>query len=142
MKLNKFLLLIFTWVLISQGQAIAGSSLSDQIKSMCSAKWGTKYSMVKFCIDRESVAARDVARLQKTTPKEILNPCLQKWGIKMSMVKFCIDRESRALNHLGTSQDSISPEILIMCRAKWGDKYSMVKFCAEREQAAKETLER
>ena len=120
-------LLAFALVFSPTPIVLAAPSLTEQIKTMCSEKWGTEYSMVKYCIDKEVSAARYVSKIQGDVPKEILGPCFKKWGIEMSMVKYCIemsmvkyciDKEAGALSDLGRIKESFDPEIMERCRAK------------------------
>ena len=42
------------------GSANSASSVAGNIRSRCERKWGTDYEMVRYCIDRQSEAARSL----------------------------------------------------------------------------------
>ncbi len=70
---------------------------SDIILNNCKAKWKTNYSMVKYCVDKQTKAKRSLPRQNST----ILNNCKAKWKTNYSMVKYCVDKQTKAKRELG-----------------------------------------
>jgi len=70
---------------------------SNTILNNCRAKWKTNYSMVKYCMDKQTKAKRSLPRQNST----ILNNCRAKWKTNYSMVKYCVDKQTKAKRELG-----------------------------------------
>ena len=77
---------------------ISGISHADNtILNKCKIKWGTDYSMVKYCVNKQTQAKNSIPRANST----ILNNCKTKWGTDYSMVKYCVDKQNKAKRELG-----------------------------------------
>ncbi|MBE0513688.1 hypothetical protein [Sulfurimonas sp.] len=66
------------------------------IKNSCSDKWRVDYSMVKYCIDKQTKAKNTIDLSYYSY--EIKNFCSNKWGTDYSMVKYCMDKQTAAKN--------------------------------------------
>ena len=69
----------------------------SSILENCQAKWGTDYSMVKYCVDKQTKAKQELPKQSSI----ILNNCKAKWGTDYSMIKYCVDKQTKAKNALG-----------------------------------------
>lgn len=78
---------------INESQGIIDSSdvIRDIIKPNCVKKWGTDYSMVEYCINKQKEA---YISLQNSTDAIIFDACVKKWKEDFSMIKYCVDKQS------------------------------------------------
>jgi len=95
------------------------------IQSSCEQKWGSDYSMVKYCIDKQEDAKRKVSARSGA----IRTRCEQKWGADYSMVEYCIDKQTTAKGKIDSMYRNSSRRQ--HCERKWGTDYSMVEYCIE-----------
>ena len=89
----------------------------DLIKTFCADKWGTDYRMQRYCIDKETVAYREVVDwivantdlrdgIASTPLDHIAIGCLSKWalpndaGCQWTMVRYCINTQVEAYEAL------------------------------------------
>lgn len=72
------------------------NKIDNIIKNNCSNKWGIDYSMVKYCIDKQTNAKNAIDLSYYSY--EIKNFCSNKWGTDYSMVKYCMDKQTTAKN--------------------------------------------
>ena len=86
--MKKIILLLILITAVSNGSSIM---------SECKQKWKTDYSMVKYCVDKQTKAQRSLPRQSST----ILNNCKAKWKTDYSMVKYCVDKQTKAKRELG-----------------------------------------
>ncbi len=69
----------------------------DVILNNCRTKWKTDYSMVKYCVDKQTKAKHSLPRQSST----ILSNCKAKWKTDYSMIKYCVDKQTKAKRSLG-----------------------------------------
>ena len=113
-----------------------------EVKAECSAKWGTKYEMVAYCIDRRKEGFDNFSYVRNHTGPnfgETLDHCAEKWGIKWDMVSYCTEKQLDALNKLASTvasvPEQIGIEIQVACDEKWRPDWPMVVYCMERQVA-------
>jgi len=111
-----------------------------EVKAECSAKWGAKYDMVAYCIDRRKEGFERFAFVRNNTGPifdETLDHCATKWGIKWDMVSYCTDKQMDAINKLADTVASVPEqtglEIQVACDEKWRPDWAMVVYCMERQ---------
>ncbi len=71
---------------------------SSIIMANCKSKWGTDYSMIKYCVNKQTNAYNSIAYLPNN---EIMRACRNKWNTDYSMIKYCINKQSNAKRNLG-----------------------------------------
>ncbi|MCK5536071.1 MAG: hypothetical protein KAI79_04545 [Bacteroidales bacterium] len=76
----------------------AQNSYSSNIMSNCEGKWGTDYRMVKYCVDKQTKAFREIDNVPNGIIKQ---QCEEKWGVDYRMVKYCVDKQTEAKRSLG-----------------------------------------
>lgn len=69
------------------------SSNSQSIRENCEKKWGDDYSMIKYCIEKQSKAKINVSSYPYDN---IRKNCENKWGDDYSMVEYCIKKQTDA----------------------------------------------
>ena len=87
--------LILTAALIA---TLSADSALNEIKSKCVSEWGTDYSMIKYCFNKQ---ARARSILVGYPNNEIKSSCKRQWGTDYSMVKYCFDKQTKAKRELG-----------------------------------------
>ena len=87
--------LILTAALIA---TLSADSALNEIKSKCVSEWGTDYSMIKYCFNKQ-VRARSI--VVGYPDNEIKSSCKRQWGTDYSMVKYCFDKQTKAKRELG-----------------------------------------
>ncbi len=75
-----------------------GSVSWADIMGDCQKKWGTDYSMVKYCVDKQTAAKRNVSSLPDNN---IMKKCTEKWRADHTMVKYCYEKQAEAKRSLG-----------------------------------------
>ena len=120
----------------SSSSRYTDSSFSSIIMSQCKDKWDTNYRMVKYCVNNQKTAKRNLSR-QNISPT-IKRQCEAKWGTNYRMVKYCVDNQTTAKGDL--TRQNIDPTIKRHCKDKWGTNYRMVKYCVDNQTAAKRSL--
>lgn len=116
------------------------TSTKNTISDRCSNKWGTDYRMVKYCVDKQQTALRNLNRRGNSLHSEIGRHCTNKWSSNYSMVKYCIDKQQTALRTINLKINSIPSEITRHCTDKWNSDYRMVKYCIDKQQTALQNL--
>ncbi len=119
---------------VQERNAAAASFSRNTIYSNCKAKWGTDYSMVEYCIKKQSKANSNVQRHRGG----IRARCEQKWGSDYSMVEYCIKKQSKANSNVQQYRGDIKTR----CEQKWGKDYSMVEYCIKKQTQAKNNINR
>lgn len=122
----------------------------NQVKAECSAKWGTQYDMVKFCIDKRQEGWLKFSAFKErfgNTPliEPSLSHCAEKWGQQWDMVQFCTEKQFEGLETLSNTLDTLpvetGKEIQSTCAAKWYPQFDMVAYCAEKQSTAWRALQ-
>lgn len=67
------------------------------IRENCEKKWEDDYSMIKYCIDKQTQAKNDILSYPADNIK--IN-CEKKWEEDYSMVKYCIEKQTKAKNSI------------------------------------------
>jgi len=80
------------------GLTVLSVVLSADILSECKSKWKTDYSMIKYCVNKQTVSRGVVVNLYDS---EIKSSCMKKWGTDYSMVRYCINKQQKAKRELG-----------------------------------------
>ena len=97
-----------------------------KIEENCRNKYSNDARMIRYCVNKEHEAQRDVDRL-KGAPTEILNYCYEKWN-EWSMREHCINREVEAKNNVFKLTIEVSADIRRHCIKKW-DTWGMREHC-------------
>lgn len=132
-------------LILSATAATAGGYSPNQVKAECSAKWGSQYDMVKFCIDR-----RHEGWTGYTSIKEALGGndnfapslmhCEGKWDHQWDMVLFCARKQMEGMGTLVDILEAlpkeIGQEIAGTCFPKWEPQFDMIAYCAEKQSNA------
>lgn len=107
--MNKILLVAIVAVaFLTQAQA---AEHEDNIKQHCTQKWGTDYSMIEYCMDRQLQAAQVRVNLYHDEIREdpdrvmMMMACLEKWSWPQGdhdweMVNYCYEQQSEAYQRL------------------------------------------
>ena len=75
-----------------------GSFSYADIIDKCQEKWGTNYKMIKYCVDKQNKAKRDISYL---ADDDIMRRCTDKWGTNYNMIRYCVDKQAKAKASLG-----------------------------------------
>lgn len=146
----KKIILTATATLLLSAQISTAEYASDQVKAECSAKWGTQYDMVKYCMDKRQAGWVKFSAFKDefgNTPliKPSLDHCADKWGQQWDMVQYCTEKQFEGLetlsNTLETLPVEIGNEIQSTCAAKWYPQFDMVAYCAEKQSNAWRALQ-
>ena len=67
--------------------------ISRSIRENCEEKWEDDYSMVKYCIEKQTNAKSNISSYSHDN---IRTNCENKWGDDYSMVEYCIKKQTEA----------------------------------------------
>lgn len=146
----KTIILATTAALLFSAQVSAAEYAASLVKAECSAKWGTQYDMVKYCIDKRHEGwVKFSAFKEKFGNTPLIEPslghCAEKWGQQWDMVQYCTEKQFEGLETISSTLESlpvkIGEEIQSTCAAKWYPQFDMVAYCAEKQSNAWRALQ-
>ena len=73
------------------------NNYSDIIMNDCQKKWNTDYSMVEYCVKKQTKAYNSITSFPNNI---ILRQCKEKWNTDYSMVKYCYEKQAEAKRNL------------------------------------------
>ncbi|MFW8636695.1 hypothetical protein [Cribrihabitans pelagius] len=132
-------------LLLSATSAAAEDYSPDQVKAECSAKWGSQYDMVKFCINKRQEGWTGYTAIEKSLGGNAnfapsLRHCERKWDQQWDMVLFCARKQMEGMGALVDILDTlpaeIGREVAGTCIPKWEPQFDMIAFCAEKQSSA------
>ena len=134
--------------------AFSGSGQSydkTAVRAFCDAKWGSDFSMVKYCVDQQSAAGNELDELLASYPtdgreRRVLIRCTEKWNKDLEMIVYCAQGQYDALDEIASYAPSGVPvEVLSgireRCSEKWGEDFEMVQYCTEDQTEAWRSLQ-
>lgn len=124
---------------IPQRPSLTQKQSVDIIRETCEGKWRDDYSMIEYCIHRQSDAMAQVAEKPED---QIKKSCTDKWGADYTMVAYCIDKQTQAKARLEGEYSMFFPGKKasieeIECKRKWGDNQESVRKCMQAQYAVK-----
>ena len=78
---------------------------AKSLKENCMAKWKTDYSMVQYCVKKQSKAIGEILKMPED---EIYASCSRKWAPDYSMMAYCMKKQNNAKSSLGLNSSSYS----------------------------------
>ncbi|PID95785.1 MAG: hypothetical protein CSA85_00500 [Alphaproteobacteria bacterium] len=120
--------------------AVALDYDKDKVKAECSAKWGTEYDMVKYCIDERANGFATFTAMAAAIPEDLMpkmqptiEHCERQWEQEWDMTAYCLDQNIEALASIpalvADIPDDVRNTIVRDCSAKWGAEFDMVAYC-------------
>ena len=118
---------------------------TDHVKMECSQKWGGRYDMVQYCIQKREDGLKTYTTLKivgdlSDPLANAMQFCEKKWQQQWDMVSYCASKQIQGaqdfIDTLGTLPKPEKLEIFSHCSKKWQPQHDMMAYCANNQAAA------